>query len=596
MSSSVKFLLFTFIFFIAGFFVFNSKTYAACTADPSIAYLGRVDQPHSVVYHLRLRDNCPGSNNYEVKVTHLPNSNTSSDSLPSGASRLRADWRVINGSDKGDLNTTYVVRNVDGTYDIDVRVIRDLAYFHPNGIYSYVIIKAELASNSSVSDSISLDYIVVNKPELIVEDFIFPGGGTCRTTDARVVIKNIGWLRITDNFDVRVTNGRGDTNTRRVAQAVSHNESINLSSFFRNMDLPPIGNYTAQATVDSRNLPGQSYNEVFEEDETNNTVDFRYTTSACPTVTPPITKGPTITITPTPTLTPGPLTITPGPNPDIDGWIQGTGGDMRNDNKGKYIIPAAGKFFSETIGAIKHGIVFLKRPIDLGDPTDQGKKANFDEWLVADDKFPSTEIRTSYAEMEKNLSKTGALKGKVNIFGSSSSPCNGSKPNCNLKSNLTKGVFTNDGQVTIKSSAPNAFQTDQDYIFLIKGKLRIEDNIIVPKGSTVFFIVSGNIEVAKNVTRIEGVYSTNNSFVVENNSPADDTEPLIINGSVIINAAANSDSSNPVPGALVGGRDLGDGNADRAGVLINYRPDFVLNAPPFIRVSNYKRQEFAPGE
>jgi hypothetical protein len=562
------------LFFLFSFFLFFAlvgilkQTYAqgGCTQDPTWVSLGHTDGAHSVTYHFRLINNCPGSNNFNIRVSDLPNSPRT----------LHADWRVEreNGT-LGGLNET-ITRSVNGSERIDIRVIRDLDYYHPNGTYYYVTFRAALVSNTSVNDTITEAYIVVNRPELEITAFNFPGGNTCNTSDVRIRIRNHGWVSATSNFTVRVNNGRGDTNTRRVTQTVSHNETLNLDQYFRNMARPPVGNWTAVATVDVNN-------EVTEEDEGNNDAEDRYTTTPC-TVSPPPT---TVTITPPPVT----VTVTPTPASSANAWVQSVGGDIREDRGRSFqtnIITAANEFFSQASTLFSHGVVFLSGTFNLGNPSDQSTKANSSTWLVTNIEYnPANTINTSYSEVVKNLTRGGVMKNAINLFGGSTSPCrNNFGPSCNLDPNLGGGVYFSDGNVTLNQVTPRyEFNTNSDYIFLINGNLNIFSNLFVPKGSTAVFIVEGEINIGPDVTSIDGIFSADEKFVVEGSD-----NQLIINGNVI----ANARRQNIQP--FENSRDLGSGNATRPAVQVIMRPDFILNVPQLIRTGNFDRKEVAPGQ
>ncbi len=299
-------------------------------------------------------------------------------------------------------------------------------------------------------------------------------------------------------------------------------------------------------------------------------------------------KAVIITNTPTPVVT-----ITPGPV--SDGWIQGTGGNMRLDRYKSptftNIIPVASQYFSNTLpGKMMHGIVFLMHnfnfttlPSNQNDPS----KANEQKQLVANAPFknPSDtkELNTSYTNVIENLKRSGNFNNKKSFSSDT------------LSSSMTQGIYATESDVSINS--PITFTSGSDhkyYIFLIKGNLTIKSNIKVQQGTVAIFIVGGdivtqgNITVDPNVSIIEGIYSAENNFNIESKGPGADSD-LIINGSIIINA------KNTGLGSLTGRRDLGSLNITKAGVQINYRPDFVLNSPLLFRTSNSKRIEVAPG-
>jgi len=270
-------------------------------------------------------------------------------------------------------------------------------------------------------------------------------------------------------------------------------------------------------------------------------------------------------------------------NPSSGKWFQGVGGDMRVDTGLSNIIPS-GMYFSTSDSLMQSGIVFASNPFTLGgDNTD---KANENKWLVMNHKFAQSAIKTSYAQIRGNLVNGGVFKNNISIFGDDASPCGSGGPTCNLKS-IAGGIYTADGNVTIDNSSEYNFRDNSDYIILIKGNLRINNNITVPRGSTALFSATGNITFGPNLTRADGIYSADNDVKIESGPDPDNTEQLIIQGSVIANAGKKG-------GAFISDRNLGADNGTRPGVQIIYRPDFILNAPELLRYRNYSFKEIAP--
>jgi hypothetical protein len=122
-------------------------------------------------------------------------------------------------------------------------------------------------------------------------------------------------------------------------------------------------------------------------------------------------------------------------------------------------------------------------------------------------------------------------------------------------------------------------------VVLVSGNLTINNNIIIPaannSNSTLLFAVSGTINLSKDVSRIDGWYSSDHEFIVESKD---------ING----NGGNCSDGSGPddtldVQGALTAGalgsngnivnkRDL-CANSNCPTLRVTQRLDFILNAP-----------------
>jgi hypothetical protein len=137
-------------------------------------------------------------------------------------------------------------------------------------------------------------------------------------------------------------------------------------------------------------------------------------------------------------------------------------------------------------------------------------------------------------------------------------------------------------------------------VIAVSGDLTIQENIIVPNGSTVLFSVKGDIKVNGDVghttlssttNNLEGFYSTDKNFIVrdDNNDDVDDNRcptsdrRLNIGGTVITNAALEV-------GALLLQRDLCGENQNYPTIFFTERLDFILNAPRFLKreVITYK--------
>lgn len=279
-------------------------------------------------------------------------------------------------------------------------------------------------------------------------------------------------------------------------------------------------------------------------------------------------------------------------------WFQTVGGDLRKDNDLTNVVPdtgvCAGDVATQAYAAaaktsattIDPGIVFTAQSsANLGAPAGaQNAKASTKGWLALNNKFNPARgsVRTSYTYLHDVIAKGGLPTPSVY-----SGACSGTAPNCTFNANFPASVYTADG-LTIPAAVDYNFTGGRNYIFLVNGNLRIERNLIVPIGSTVFFSVKGDITVASGVTRIDGIYSADDNFTVDTGGGA-----LNVNGSVI----ANANHLTP-GGTLINNRDLGggaSGNAFCPSIKFSFRPDFVLNLPATVKVPNYIIQEVAPG-
>jgi hypothetical protein len=250
-------------------------------------------------------------------------------------------------------------------------------------------------------------------------------------------------------------------------------------------------------------------------------------------------------------------------------WIQSVGGDIymrsgityskipQNACNGSYMSIAQGQIASPGIIYTGNGTT-----IDFG-----AGLASAMKWAVgqASPETIDVPVRMSYTN-RKNLLDGAHYQYKT----LSCTTCNS-----NLGNNLEEGVYLVDGDLTINNLS--TFTGNKNYEFLVHGNLHINANIVVDKGSTVFFEASGNITVDKDVGEadstsstpdLQGFYSAGGSFIVEgigvNKCPAPDKR-LNMQGSIVGNLQIN--------------RDMCAGD-DCPTVSIQTRPDFVINAPP----------------
>lgn len=280
-------------------------------------------------------------------------------------------------------------------------------------------------------------------------------------------------------------------------------------------------------------------------------------------------------------------------------WFQGKGGDMRLDNGFSDRVPLGNYALLDGNGATP-GVIFS------GDITPNFSPGYSSSTMwVAGPPYPEVftpvragVMRTSYAYYDNLIGQN-----KITPF-NLANYCGGpGLNNCTLQANLPNGVHKANGDVRLNSYA---FPPNKNYVILVNGDLTLRGDIDVPIGSTVTFSVSGDIIVDRNVGQalassinpnLEGFYSADQSFVVEGNNNcgvggggAD--KRLNIGGAVVVNVKTN-------PGVFAAGsfsnqRDLCGGNSQYPSVFFNERPDFILNAPAFIKHPNFIWQEVAP--
>ncbi len=296
-------------------------------------------------------------------------------------------------------------------------------------------------------------------------------------------------------------------------------------------------------------------------------------------------------------------------------WIQSTGGDITGTNVTNLTgggitnpIPSGatcGPYTSLTGGGGTPGIIYAGAgSYDFG--SGQASQNPPYGWVVGGTAYPDTYmpttpglIRTSYSYMRSQASQSNL--NPVDI----SSYCGGGGiANCTLSTSLPNGLYISNGDLTL-TGASYTFPTGRNFVVLVNGNLNIQTEIHVPNnpGSTAFFTVSGDINVASNVgeaaeesirSNVEGYYSTDGSFYVKSldatgkglNCPTADKR-LNVAGAIIVNAALKG-------GSFVNQRDLCEGNLQCPAFMVMERPDFILNSPEFLKSGRRVWQEIAP--
>ena len=294
-----------------------------------------------------------------------------------------------------------------------------------------------------------------------------------------------------------------------------------------------------------------------------------------------------------------------------DPWIQSTCTDIRFDNGFNYYIPstgtcggAGGAYASVTAATCTTpGIIFS------GENNAVFGQGNASQtpygWVVGGSSYPElftpsrgNVIRTSYKYMSGKIKQAGLPP--TDITGSCGT--DGKNP-CVLGAGFNNGLYIADGDLIFSGQGtPKSYTFPEgNYVILVDGKLTIKARIIVQKGSTVTFIVSGDIIIDPSVgntniegftsttPHIEGFYSADGSFIIQgtNNCSVGADKRLNIAGSVVVNAGLTG-------GTFQNQRDLCAGNATCPAFSIQERPDFILNAPDIIKYQNTIYQEVAP--
>lgn len=234
--------------------------------------------------------------------------------------------------------------------------------------------------------------------------------------------------------------------------------------------------------------------------------------------------------------------------------------------------------------------------------------------------------RTSYDYMTTTARQSGITPNQL------LDQCTGGLTNCNLASNLASGIYTTDdgnpgdddltlsnsSNCSLKNGDPRSsqncylFKNNKQIVILVNGDLTIKENVLVPSNSNVTFAVKGDITVSKDVgvpyniscdpttndhdgCNIEGYYSTDGNFTIEGYGESDcanatrSEKRLNIAGAIVVRA-----NTLGAGGAIQNGRDLCELNLLCPSYTLTARPDFLLNAPEFIKHPNYVWQETAP--
>ncbi|MCD6225728.1 hypothetical protein J7J95_01445 [bacterium] len=112
------------------------------------------------------------------------------------------------------------------------------------------------------------------------------------------------------------------------------------------------------------------------------------------------------------------------------------------------------------------------------------------------------------------------------------------------------------------------------------GVFYLDRNIVVVPGGFFALLSKGELQVKEEVTRLEGIFLTEDDFVVESGN-----NQLIINGVV---AVVGSE------GKVYLNRDLQEGNETSPAIVFNYRPDFIVNMPFVLWKARHKINELLP--
>lgn len=279
-------------------------------------------------------------------------------------------------------------------------------------------------------------------------------------------------------------------------------------------------------------------------------------------------------------------------------WFQGKGADMRKDSGFGIMRLPLNAYFSEDGAGLTPGVIFSPGTTLFGNGSSSSK-----EWIVNKTYNSSLKSKLSYDYIKSKVGSGGTLIDNT--------VCTGGLSNCTLDSSLTAGVYYTDG-ASLTLNAFNPTPAAADYIFIIDGDLTIEDNIIIPVGSTATFIARNDIRVVQDVDidaagnstacaipgstiggcQVEGFFSAGRNLTVNGNGESGCysgtvDKRLNMSGAIIVNA-------NREGGSFTNNRDLCDQNLSYPSFHITERVDFLLNAPNEIKINTNYWQEVAP--
>ncbi|MEK7573445.1 MAG: carboxypeptidase regulatory-like domain-containing protein [Patescibacteria group bacterium] len=290
-----------------------------------------------------------------------------------------------------------------------------------------------------------------------------------------------------------------------------------------------------------------------------------------------------------------------------DSWIQSGGTDIRFDSGLDNVIPSTAKVppaapgvctapFGDAFTSVNGaggspGIIFT------GDSPAYFGPAGSASAPPANWKVGSAEYQDIYAPSKGIYTTSYAyVLGRVRQSGITPTNLSCTLLSCTLPA-LASGVYTAGSDVKIVNSSDYTLAASTKVIILIDGNLTIAAKIFVPKTSTLTFIVRGDIHIDKSIgtawnsaaTQVEGYYSADSDFIIDNNNDSCVTPDFRLNmaGTVIVNAGKTG-------GQFINNRTLCTNNAFCPVFTIKERPDFVLNAPESIKQIKTIYQEVAP--
>lgn len=220
-------------------------------------------------------------------------------------------------------------------------------------------------------------------------------------------------------------------------------------------------------------------------------------------------------------------------------------------------------------------------------------------WKVQDTFTPPSggKLQTSYNQIVSNVRKAGITPTLLRTASGGCPNENECQPSVNLPSGDAL-VYLHEGDLRITNWT---VADNKQYLLLVNGDLTLGHDInggTIRVGNTnaaLAIIVSGNIRVDGSVgsrpfvcddqTTIDGFFSSDHSFIVEN-SPCTTVGMVKMSGGIVVDAAQQA-------GRFINNRDLCD-NTVYPSFSIRARPDMLLSMPELLKIQNIEYREVAP--
>jgi hypothetical protein len=279
---------------------------------------------------------------------------------------------------------------------------------------------------------------------------------------------------------------------------------------------------------------------------------------------------------------------------NISSWIQAEGSDIRAFSGAfNNQIPPAPNCGGVTDTYTNRNNTTTNTPglvFSSGSQDHDSGQASSRNWQVTGAGYDCNNSKTTYAYI-KNIVRNNGITPRT-LPGCTTS---GNDVNCNTSSwgSLANGVYeinVPNGTANINGSG-YTFPSGRDFVILVNGQLRINEQILVPVGSTAIFASSGDLTVASGVgsaatsrtPNLEGWYTTQGRLILENiNSCPTPSTRLNVSGAIV------------ACGGFTNQRNLCGENANCPSFYIKERVDFILNAPEFLMPVRRVWQEVAP--